>query len=136
MTKNKQGPIKDTKARSLTERNGPITYSNVVPIFETTVNMDPKLPRRSAGEISPIYIGVAEWARPVDNPAKNLDIYSSWDPEKKIEILMDKMRQIDYHSSVFRTQENNINSFNNFIDILDSIKLKTSDISYTLISLV
>jgi len=79
---NRHGPAKEMRARFLTERNGPIVNMIEVPSFTATVNIDPKLPRISAGEISPKYIGVVAKAMPVARPHVNLDMYSSCEVEK------------------------------------------------------
>jgi len=81
---NVHGATKDTKVRFCIDKNGPITNSTKMPIFAATDNMDVKLPRMCAGEISPKYIGVAVKAMPVAKPDINLDIYSSYKAKKKI----------------------------------------------------
>jgi len=83
MTANMHGPAKEMRARFLTERNGPITYSIKTPSFKATIIMDPKLPRMSGGEISPKYIGVLEKAIPKASPDIHLDKYSSCKAKKE-----------------------------------------------------
>lgn len=52
----RMGNDSEAKARSLTERNGPIVHSVNVPIFADTVITEVKIPLMLAGEISPMYI--------------------------------------------------------------------------------
>jgi len=82
-TTKRHGPAKEMSARFFTEKNEPIMNSIKTPSCTATVNIDAKLPRMSAGEISPKYIAVLDIVKPKESPDINRDIYSSCKVEKR-----------------------------------------------------